>query len=71
MACCKVVAREHIDGAQNIKGTWHIYMKDINARVELLTKGISLRHKAIRLYDKNPVATNINTPEMKVEKNHN
>ena len=68
IAAANVVTREHIVGAQNIRGIWRLYMKTRESRTELLIKGLTLRHKRVTLFDKNPQSTRNNDPDTKVEK---
>ena len=56
---CKAVAKviectTLIDGAQNHKGTWKIYLKCEDTRAKLLSKGLTLRGKRVTLYDQDP-----------------
>jgi ribA/ribD-fused uncharacterized protein len=46
-----------IEGAQNIHGLWRIYVKSIEARTTLLTRGINLQGHHITFKDKNPRLT--------------
>ena len=62
----KVVTRNHVDGAQNIRGTWRIHLKDDKSRVELLTKGLSIRGKYVHIFEQNPNVQQ--NPNHKVEK---
>ena len=41
-------------GAQKVRGLWKIYINDPEARAILLSRGLSIRHRTINLYDKNP-----------------
>ena len=43
-------------------------MKTRESRTELLIKGLTLRHKRVTLFDKNPQSTRNNDPDTKVEK---
>ena len=43
-------------------------METRQSRTELLIKGLTLRHKRVTLFDKNPQSTRNNDPDTKVEK---
>ena len=62
------MTREHIVGAQNIRGILRLYMETRESRTELLIKGLTLRHKRVTLFDKNPQSTRNNDPDTKMEK---
>lgn len=59
-AAGKVIGRHNVEGAQLIKGIWRVYTRTIQARVSLLTKGMSLRNKFAMLMDDLPVILNRN-----------
>ena len=68
VAVGKVIGNAHVDGAQNVWGVWRIYVRDRESRITLLTKKIKLRNKTVQLYDKNPRVTNVQNPNITVEK---
>lgn len=55
MAVCEVVSDDnYVEGAQRIGGLWRVYLTNLEARVQLLSTGISIRGCQIMLKDKNP-----------------
>ena len=50
----KTVKREDIEGAQRVRGLWRIYLNNNGARAKLHSQGMSMRGKAITLYEQNP-----------------
>lgn len=63
-----LIGERNVEGAQNVHGIWRIYVNSRESRVELLTKGLALRHKNIPLFEKNPKSTNNDNPGVKAEK---
>ena len=54
MSVTRVVDEKFVEGAQKVRGLWKIYINDPEARALLLSRGLSIRHRTINLYDKNP-----------------
>ena len=67
MEASKVIGKESVLGAQNVRGTWRLFCKSREKRLELLVKGISLRGKSVSLFEKNPRSTQ-DDPSQMVEK---
>ncbi len=63
----KVVQSDTVFGAQKIRNLWRIYLKrkpeSHEARIKLLTTGMSLRGVKVILFDKNPYANNEHNAE--------
>ena len=56
-AVAQVIGSVSVDGAQQIRNLWRIYIKSNEARIKLLTEGLTIRQKFLQLYDKNPYTT--------------
>lgn len=66
-AASKVVSSRNIEGAQMIKGVWHIYTKTVTSRIELLTNGFVIRGTNVSIFDSNPYKKmNDDTPVEKI-----
>ena len=68
-AAAQVVGSDNIDGAQQIKNLWRLYVKSDDARMKLLTESLSLRNKHVQLLDRNPYSprqTDDNLPVVRV-----
>ncbi len=70
---CKAVERSvgngTIDGAQNIRGIWRLYIKTSATRAQLLVnRNLRINDVSVLLYDQNPMTTNQQTPENNREK---
>lgn len=48
------VANNQIFGATQSNGIWTIYIKSLEARVNLLTRGLTIDNHQVKLYDSNP-----------------
>ena len=55
MSVTRVIDEKLVEGAQKVRGLWKIYRNDPEARAILLSRGFSIRHRTINLYDKNPL----------------
>lgn len=54
-----VTGPDNVEGAMVIRGIWRIYTASADARVKLLTTGLSLRHKSVTLLDETPTSKNM------------
>lgn len=62
-----VIGSSSVDGAQNIRGVWHIYTKSRASRLELLMrKELLIKKQKLLLYDGNPFATRANETSEKI-----
>ena len=68
MSAAREVGRSMVDCAQQIRGLWRIYLKEEGARVDILTKGITIRSQHISLYQSNPFVTSAKDPKSKTVK---
>ncbi len=58
-----------VDGAQNIRGTWRIYLKENVARMRLVVrKSMMLRNVKVTLFDQNPTVVKQQSPDELREK---
>ena len=58
MAVAAVVGKAKVDGAQNIRGTGHIYLNDRTARLELcVRREIKLKGIIVPIFNKNQTLT--------------
>ncbi|WAR11188.1 hypothetical protein MAR_036264 [Mya arenaria] len=53
-ALADVIVCTHITGLQRVRGMWRIYVENIDDKVSLLTEGVTLRGKMIKLLNTNP-----------------
>ena len=67
-AMAKSIHKSNVDGAQNIWGVWRLYTKTKDARLQLLTKGFSVRGVSVPIYESNPRTTSLNDPDERTEK---
>ena len=60
---CESVANsigpDNVEGAMVIRGIWRIYTASADARVKLLTTGLTLRHKSVTLLDEISTSKNM------------
>ena len=69
MSVAKIVGKSLIDGAQNIRGVWRIYLTDRPARLNLcVRRHINIKGASVPVYDKNPMITKQLSPDGKREK---
>ena len=69
MTVSRTVGRENVEGAQNIRGSWRIYLLSRKARLELLTKQfIIVEGQKFQLFDKNPTVAGQGSPDELREK---
>ena len=62
-AVAKIDDSGKIKGAQNVRGTWRLYFRTRETRLNFITrKYIMLRDQLVPLYDKNPTVTRQNNP---------
>lgn len=55
LAVCEIVSdQNYVEGAQRIGGLWRVYLTNMDARIQLLCTGITIRGCQITLKDKNP-----------------
>jgi ribA/ribD-fused uncharacterized protein len=60
----KAVGNGHVDGAQNIRGIWRIYLKSMCKRIELLVRReLRIRDAKLTLFEQNPAITNQSSPD--------
>ena len=65
----KIVGKSLVDGAQNIRGVWRIYLSDRPARLNLCVKRqINIKGVSVPVFDKNPSITKQLSPDEKREK---
>ena len=58
MSVSKIVGKSLVDGAQNIRGVWRIYLSDRPARLNLCVKRqINIKGVSVPVFDKNPSIT--------------
>ena len=69
MSVSKIVGKSLVDGAQNIRGVWRIYLSDRPARLNLCVKRlINIKRVSVPVFDKNPSITKQLSPDEKREK---
>lgn len=54
-AVSDVISEDAVDGAQRIGALWRIYLLEEEARINLLSQGITLRGQQVSLKDRNPL----------------
>ena len=64
----EVVGGRMVEGAQLINGIWRLYLKNREAKVDLLIKGLSVRGRKVTLYEQSPRFNNTENPDIKLEK---
>lgn len=67
-AMADVVSGRLVKGAQLINGIWRLYLHSLEAKIELVTKGFSVRGKRVQIFEQNPRHINTDDPDAKVEK---
>ncbi|WAR17679.1 hypothetical protein MAR_032273 [Mya arenaria] len=53
-ALADVIVCTHITWLQRVRGMWRIYVENVDDKVSLLTEGVTLRGKMIKLLNTNP-----------------
>jgi ribA/ribD-fused uncharacterized protein len=68
-AIARNISPQNIDGVQRIGRLWRIYLKNHPSRIQLITKKqLVFNGKVVPLYDQNPFAANLSSPEDRKDK---
>ena len=68
MAMSRAINRSEIEGAQNVREIWRLYLKTKDAKAKLLASGISIRNTKVNVFEQNPSATGLTTNANVAEK---
>lgn len=54
MSISGVVDQDNLEGCQQVRGLWKIYVKTIGAKMDLVSQGITVHGVSITVHDTNP-----------------